>query len=245
LLNLQIFYLKFTSTEVTLGGSNSDDKIFNVAGVTGQLIIESFVDIHTFERFIPNWASSIRIAIVTDSPNQESMDRVLENLRQAYNDEGIPVNASVSVRELVERRTERLGIVTQTLITLAVIVGVVSVIGLISTLSINIRERTKSIGILRSLGGDYRHLGMMVLIESLTILFISYVLAFPVSFIIGYGISDILGEQMYSLEAHYAIQPFGVVVWLVVMILVGLIATLGPALYAMNITISDTLRYEG
>lgn len=234
------------SSTIMVGNTTTNEHRWDVIGVTGQMLIsEGFVDINTFERFIPLSASTIRLAIVTESRDTREINRVLEELRFAYNRERINVNASTSIREFVERRGERLNIVTETLITLSIMIGTVSVIGLISTISINVRERTKSIGILRSLGGDYRHLAAMVFIESLTIVFTSYILAFGLSFVVGNQMSDVLGNQIYSLDASYSLIWFGAVVWFVIMSLIGTIGALGPALYAINITISDTLRYDG
>ncbi len=234
------------SSEIVVGAGTNEDKVWSIAGVTGQMLMtEGFVGIDSFEKLIPSYASSIRLAIITTNTNPAEVQRTLENLREVYNREGIAVNSSISIQEFVERRAERLSIVTQTLILLAVLIEAVSVIGLISTISINTRERTKSIGILRSLGGDYRHLGTMVFVESLTIVFISYVLAFMLSEWFGHEISSILGQQMYSLDARYNLELTGCIIWFVIMIVVGVVAALGPALYAINITISDTLRYEG
>jgi putative ABC transport system permease protein len=234
------------SRSITVGNSTTKEEHWDVAGVTGQMLIsEGFVDINTFERFVPLQASSIRLAIVTESNNEAEIDQVLENLRYAYNQKRIDVNGSTSIRAFVERRGERLNIVTQTLITLSIMIGAVSVVGLISTISINVRERTKSIGILRSLGGDYRHLAAMVFIESLTIVLTSYILAFGLSFVVGNQMSQLLGNQIYSLDTSYGLVAYGAIVWFGIMILVGTISALGPALYAINITISDTLRYEG
>lgn len=243
----QAFSLNVDGSSTILVGtlSNAEDE-WDVVGVTGQMLTaEGFVDIETFERFIPNTSSSIRLAIVTEQKDTASIFRIIEALRTAYNREGIEVNASVPIRDLTDRRSERLSIVTQTLVTLSVVIGVVSVVGLISTISINIRERTKSIGILRSLGGDFRHLGVMVFIESLTIVFTGYVLGFLLSYVVGHQMSILLGNQIYSLPATYRLELFGAVLWFVVTFIVGLIAAFGPALYAVNVTISDTLRYEG
>lgn len=243
----QAFSLNIDGSSTILVGTLSDaEDEWDVVGVTGQMLTaEGFVDIETFERFIPNTSSSIRLAIISDQKDSASIARIIESLRIAYNREGIDVNASVPIRDLTDRRSERLSIVTQTLVTLSVVIGVVSVVGLISTISINIRERTKSIGILRSLGGDFRHLGVMVFIESLTIVFTGYVMGFLLSYVVGQQMSILLGNQIYSLPATYRLEPFGAVLWFGVTFIVGLIAAFGPALYAVNVTISDTLRYEG
>ena len=234
------------SSSILVENATTDEDQWDVAGVTGQmLLVEGFVDINTFERFIPLGASSIRVAVVTESKDITEINQVLENLRYAFNKERIDVNASNSIRDFVERRGERLNIVTQTLITLSMMIGAVSVIGLISTISINVRERTKSIGILRSLGGDYRHLAAMVFIESLTIVFTSYILAFGLSYFVGNQMADVLGNQIYSLDGNYSLTAYGAVVWFAIMLFIGIIGALGPAIYAINITISDTLRYDG
>ena len=234
------------SRTVLVGHSTTSEDQWDVVGVTGQMLLtEGYVDINTFERLVPFNASSIRLAVITESNDVREINQVLENLREAYRQARIPVNASTPIRDLIERRGGRLDIVTQTLITLSMVIGAVSVVGLISTISINIRERTKSIGILRSLGGDYRHLASMVFIESLTIVIVSYVLAFGLSFAVGNQMSNILGQEIYALDAVYHIEWFGSVIWFVMVILVGMFSALGPAMYAINLTISDTLSYDG
>jgi ABC-type antimicrobial peptide transport system permease subunit len=242
----EAFSLHIDGSGLIIVGNAVSERELDIAGYTGQMLIEEgFIDIDTFERFVPLDSSSIRLAIVTASKSTADINQLLEDLRQTYNQEGVDVNSSASIVEFIERRSGRISIITQTLIALSILIGIVSVIGLISTISINIRERTKSIGILRSLGSDYRHLGLMVIIESLTIVFMSYILAFVLSFVVGSQISTTLGNQIYSLDATYEIEPFGAIAWFAIVVLIGIIAALGPALYAINLTISDTLRYEG
>lgn len=229
-----------------VGLPNNQEQHWDVSGVTGNLLFaEGFIDINTFERFIPYYESSIRLAIVTASDDPEVNHRLIEDLRQVYNDNGINVNSSFYVNEFVVSREDRLNIVTQTLILLAVVIATVSIIGLTSTISINIRERTKSIGILRSLGGNYRHLSAMVVSESLTIVFISYILAVILSFLVGHLMTNFLSNSIYMLTTPYQPQFIGVIIWFVVIAIVGILVAIGPALYAINVTISDTLRYEG
>jgi len=57
--------------------------------------------------------------------------------------------------------------------------------------------------------------------------------------------ADVLGNQIYSLDGNYSLTAYGAVVWFAIMLFIGIIGALGPAIYAINITISDTLRYDG
>jgi len=228
------------------GNSTGKEQVWQVSGVTGSLLLsEGYVDINTFEQFIPFYESTIRLAIVTTTDRPDEINQIMENLRQVYNDNGINVNSSFSLNEFITSRADRLNIVTQTLLLLASVIGTVSVIGLISTISINIRERTKSIGILRSLGGNYRHLGTMVVSESLSIVLLSYVLAFLISFPVGNQMTTALADSIYMLDISYQPQAIGAVIWFIIVLVIGLVVAIGPALYAINVTISDTLRYEG
>lgn len=242
----ELFTLDVDGSNTVLVESDTQSDYWDIVGVTGNLLFaEAFVDINTFEKFVPLETTTIRLAIRTDTTSVTKTASILENLRDMYQDEAIPVIGSISMREFVERRAGRVGVVTKSLIVVSIMLGIVSVIGLISTISINIRERTKSLGILRSLGGDYRHLGAMVFAESLTIVLISYVLAFALSYVVGDQLSNLFSNQIYSLDSLYTMEWYGTILWFVIIVLVGMIAATGPAWYAINITISDTLRYEG
>jgi putative ABC transport system permease protein len=127
---------------------------------------------------------------------------------------------------------------------MAVLIAIVGSIGLAGTMSLNVLERTREIGIIRAIGASDRAVMELVMLEGLLIGFMSWVfgvvLAVPVSVIMANAII----WALFGATAEFTFTPVGVFLWLIVVLVLSVLASVGPARNATRLTIREVLAYE-
>jgi len=130
------------------------------------------------------------------------------------------------------------------MLVMAVLIAVVGGLGLMGTMSINVLERTREIGVMRAIGASNMNIQGIVLVEGLVIGLISWVisvlLSFPITNVLTFGVGTAIMQS--PMPPVYAVQ--GIFVWLFGILLIGTIASALPAHRASSLTIRDTLAYE-
>lgn len=157
---------------------------------------------------------------------------------------GFHVSDVTAGQYIVERTTNGLNILTFFLLVLALLTALVGSIGLTGTMSLNVMERTREIGILRAIGAADRSIMSMVIVEGMIIGIISWffgtLLAFPISKIL----SDTLSQALFSAPSKIAYSWVGFGLWLGIVILLSVVASVLPARSAARLTIREVLAYE-
>jgi len=121
---------------------------------------------------------------------------------------------------------------------------VVGGLGLAITMSLNVIERTREIGILRSLGAQNGVVRRVVIIEGLVIGLISWAIAIPCSIPLAIWLGDSLGNSLLARPLDYIFSIPAVLTWLGLSVLIAIIASVIPAQTAARLTIRDALVYE-
>ena len=140
--------------------------------------------------------------------------------------------------------TEVLGILTTVLLVMALLTALVGSIGLAGTMSMNVMERTREIGVMRAIGAYNRIVSKLVIVEGLIIGLISYVLGAVLSFPITFLLSNVISLSIFNSPAEFAFSAQGFLIWLAVVVLLSVLASILPARNALRLTIREVLAYE-
>lgn len=144
---------------------------------------------------------------------------------------------------LRQKATLAINVVIVFLLIMAVLTAFVGSMGLTGAMSINVLERTREIGVMRTIGAVDRVIMQSVMLEGLVIGLITWVLAIGVSFPIGYTLLGIISEALGTPMA-LTFTPLGILLWLGVVIVLSIVASLLPARNAAKLTINEVLAYE-
>ncbi len=172
---------------------------------------------------------------------QEALGRAIED---RLSQSGINVADITTGLSLSETASEGFNVLTALLLFLAILTALVGSIGLAGTMSMNVLERTREIGVLRAIGAADRVLLRMVLVEGVLIGLISWVLAILASFPISSIMSDGVGQALFGNSPDFGFTPIGLAIWLVVVALLSVVASVLPARSATRLTIREVLAYE-
>ena len=137
--------------------------------------------------------------------------------------------------------------ITLMLSILGVIVLIVAAIGIINTMIMAVHERTKSIGVMKSLGASSFDILSMFLFQSAIIGFIGSIIGSLISFglfkLISYLVEQILLKQGFSLNLLSNIPWWLIVATIAFSVIISLLAGIYPAVRASKLDPIEALRH--
>jgi putative ABC transport system permease protein len=142
--------------------------------------------------------------------------------------------------ELKERTAEQINQLVGLLYALLSLAVIVSLFGIVNTLTLSIYERTRELGLLRAIGMSRRQVRTVVRYESVITALIGAILGTVVGTFFAVLVSRPLADQGFTLE-------FPVLTLLVLMLLAaiaGVLAAILPARRASRLDVLDALAYE-
>jgi putative ABC transport system permease protein len=153
------------------------------------------------------------------------------------------VSASQTQADLRATNEWQFSIVTSMLLALSVIVAIVGGIALMGALSIGVIERTKEIGVLRAVGArSHTILGIFVM-EGVLQGLGSWLIAIPIAIAASPVAADALGHAMFGATLDYQFNWPAVALWLGIVAVVSILASIMPARGATRISVRDSLAY--
>ena len=191
---------------------------------------------------LPNQATSYRI--ITTQHDAESTLVLRERIDTYLTQHNFAVQSVESGVAMRQKATLAINIVIVFLLLMAILTAFVGSMGLTGAMSINVLERTREIGVMRTIGAVDFVIMQSVIIEGLVIGMITWVLAIGVSFPISNMLLAILGETLLGTPMKLTFTPLGILLWLGMVIILSVIASILPARSAARLTINEVLAYE-
>ena len=217
---------------------------FQLAGKSGGYVAYTTYDFLSTQIHEINRAQLFRITATRSGlslSEQEALGRALEQHLSAENFNVEEVEAGHS---LTATTADGLNILTSFLLIMALLTAIVGSIGLTGTMSMNVLERTREIGIIRAIGASDRAVINLVMAEGLLIGLMSWGLGTALSFPITTLMSNAIIQALFGASAKFTYSLTGVFLWLVIVLVLSALASVLPARSAAHLTIREVLAYE-
>lgn len=218
-------------------------------GIVGIIVMSgdqkgAFSDFNTVARLKdkPNLAS--QFLIKTNPKSTVSQLETAKLIEDKLKNSGITVSGKDTRDAIYASASNQFNFMIFFLLAMAVMVAIVGGLGLAGTMSLNVLERTREIGIMRSLGAKDSAVRKIVLTEGILVGIISFVIAIPLSFLLTLGFCSALGNAFFERPLVVSILPVGMVIWFLIVMIIAIIASVAPSSSASKMTISETLSYE-
>jgi len=231
---------------VKLPGQREDEwtvvGIFRFVSMVGDTLAYADYDYIADQLDLPNQAFSFRV--MTEEHSLEAQKEVAQLMDTYFTDHGFEVNSINPGLLIQEENSRAIDVLVVFLLIMALLTAFVGSIGLTGTMGMNVLERTREIGVMRAIGAVDLEIVKSVLIEGMMIGLITWFLAIGISFPISDVLLNIISESMMGSSMDLTFAPEGVVIWLGVVILLSIVASLFPARNAARLTINEVLAYE-
>jgi ABC-type antimicrobial peptide transport system permease subunit len=227
-----------------IAGKEKDWTVVGIFQYTGvdELIGYVNYDYLTRELNEVNRASVYRI--VTEEHTLAFQERVGSLLEERFRSLGYRIASVQSGAAFAASITDVLRILVVVLLAMALLTALVGSIGLAGTMSMNVLERTREIGVLRAIDAHNQIVSKLVIVEGMAIGLISFALGSVLSLPITSLLSNVISLSVFDSPAAFVVtaQSFGI--WLGLVLLLSAGASVLPARNATQLTIREVLAYE-
>jgi putative ABC transport system permease protein len=208
--------------------------------VSGESTFYAPIDEVTRVAGVPQGTVQTVMVKLTDS-SRANVDDKYDEISQALLAAGIS-GSGLAVYQFEDQAISSFNILFVLLYTVVVVVAIVGALGLFGTITMNVLERRKEIGVMRSVGATTGNVLAVFLAEGLLLGMVGWVLALILGIAAAYGFGQLITSLLLPLDV--TITPLSIVLTLVAVMGVTVLAALLPSLSAARVRIADILRYS-
>jgi putative ABC transport system permease protein len=217
---------------------------FQMAGKSGGYLAYTTYEYLSVVIHQNNRANSFHVVATRENMTLEQQNALGRAIETRLKEHGFRVSEVEAGRSLTSTTASGLNILTSFLLIMAVLIAIVGSIGLAGTMSLNVLERTREIGIIRAIGASDRSVMELVMVEGMLIGLMSWVLGLLLALPVSSLMANAIILALFGATADFTFTPIGVFLWLVVVVILSVLASVGPARNATRLTIREVLAYE-
>ena len=227
-----------------VNGQEEDWQVVGIFKFIGQEGSIGYAPFEYISRMNNQKNRSYSYRIVTTGHDRAYQDTMADYLDTYLRDNGFKVRKTEAGLASLDTALESLDILVTFLLIMALLTASVGSMGLTGTMSMNVLERTREIGIMRSIGAKDSVIMRTVIAEGLVIGLISFVLAVILSVPFTYLLSTIVSVTIFETPIKVVFTLMGYGIWIALVLILSALASIVPARSAARLTIREVLAYE-
>jgi putative ABC transport system permease protein len=222
---------------------------YQIVGVTSNHLSGSriYMDFRAFGTLMnrPNQVDTLRVRANPDRISSKAVqESIAAQVETRFDNAGLKGGDAITNQDIFGDFTDVFDLILTVLVVMAVLLAVVGGLGLTGSLGINVLERTREIGVLRAVGASNLAVRKVVLIEGMCVGLLSWILGALLSGPVGRGLSAAVIQAVMQSNQGFRYSFFGLFLWLLVVGLIGVGASMAPARRAARLTVREVLDYE-
>lgn len=197
-----------------------------------------------YERVARDVGTTSSLRVVTTERTAEFQLAVANALDQHLESVGVKVSSVQTIADLRARQASIFDFIIAAMLVMSFLIAVVGGLGLAGTMSLNVIERIREIGIMRAVGASDGVVLQIVMVEGMVIGILSWLMAASISLPMSKLLLDAVGNIIFQFPLSFSFSPTGAVVWLGLSLVLAALASFWPAWNASRVTVRDVLAYE-
>ena len=185
-----------------------------------------------------------QIQVRAEQHSAASQQALATQLIAVFEAAGFAVSGTRTAEDINDANQLLFTIVVAFLVLMALLLAAVGGLGLTTTMSINILERIREIGVLRAIGASTPSIRQIVLAEGVVIGLLSWAMGTLLSWPVSAFMSEQIGLALLNVPLTYQYSTVAMVIWFFMIQMIAVAASLGPARDAVRLTIREVLAYE-
>lgn len=185
-----------------------------------------------------------RIVIKTEQNDPTFQSQIAQALEKHFTENNIRV-LSVETNSMLHAQANHfISVLTVLLAVMALLFAGVGGLSLTSTMSLNVLERTREIGILRAVGASDGIVAQIIIIEGVFIGLFSWLVATIISVPLSKFLASSVGVTLLNVPLRDNFSFRGIFIWLLIAIIISTFASYLPARNASQLSVREVLSYE-
>jgi putative ABC transport system permease protein len=236
---------------LTLADSDERELNVEIVGILFDPATNSSIHLplSTLQREWNAFGQANTVWVQTNSVDADSQAMVAKALDQALERRSIETAPNSTFGEntiagIIEQNGQRLNIIIRLLAVMAVVIALVGGVGLSGVISLSVLERRREIGVMRAIGASSWQVVRLFVGEGILLGLISWLIAWPLSIPAAYGLSTQGLSLALNQQLSYNFSPFGALVWLIIITLLAVVASMLPARGAALVSVRESLAYQ-
>jgi putative ABC transport system permease protein len=237
--------------ELHLGGDmllkvDGKEHTFKIVGTyVGMAFLPVLYANYDYMTVITNRIGEADALMVTMQSHDEAyVDAATRALEDHFERIGVRVSMVATINNERTEAEASFDAIVALLLVMAILLALVGGLGLMGTMSINVLERTREIGVLRAIGAPNRGVASVFILEGVVIGLMSWAMGALVAIPMSQGLNQALGQAVMGVPLTYSYSMPGLWLWLVIVILLSVFASSIPARNASHLTVREVLAYE-
>jgi len=185
--------------------------------------------------------SDIRLTASTGTAEERA--GVVRAAERALDEAGIGVERGMPLDRLHAAMVGHVKVPIAMLIAASVLLALIGGLGLASMMTVNVLERTRELGIMKSVGAVPTVILKVIVSEAVLITATSWLLALLLSLPLTRAVG-LLAGGMFGAPLPFIVSASAVAAWLGLALVIAVAASAAPALRAVRLVVRDALAYE-
>jgi putative ABC transport system permease protein len=185
-----------------------------------------------------------RVQVITAQHDAAFQSSVTKALEAHFERIGLRVSSTETTATNRARVESQFNIIVVFLMVMAILLAVVGGIGLMGTMSINVLERTREIGVMRAIGAADGAVIRIVVVEGILIGVTSWMVGATLAIPLSMALSNVVGNAFIRSPLSYTFSVSGAGLWLIIVVVLAALASILPAWNASRVSVRDVLAYE-
>ncbi len=217
---------------------------WRIVGISRAQEPAAYVNYSYYARVVRDVGHVPILSVVAQQHSEAFQTEVMQSMEAHFEHSGLHVSSMVPIDRKRREGEHAFNIIVALLSIMAALVALVGGLGLMGTMSINVLERTREIGVMRAIGASDAAVLWIVMVEGMLVgvlsWFVSVVLALPLSKLL----SDAVGTAFLNAPLSYLYATGGALAWLGGVLVLSALASFLPAWHASRLTVREVLAYE-